>query len=79
MWESVPCDFRQMFEAMNAPVQGNSNQSEDAGIHGKEDDEVHHFTHHRSEHPLIHGVDGGLERHTEDDKAKVRDAQVEDK
>ena len=63
---------------LDAPVEGHSGQGEDAGVHGEEDDEVHDLAHHRTEHPLIQGVDGGLERHAEDDEAQIRDPEVED-
>lgn len=63
---------------LDAPVEGHSCQGEDARVHGEEDDEVHDLTHHRTEHPLIQGVDGGLEGHAEDDEAQIRDPEVED-
>lgn len=63
---------------MDAPVQGHSCQREDAGVHGEEDDEVHDFARRRAEHPLIQGVDGGLEGHAEDDEAQVGYPEVKD-
>lgn len=62
----------------DAPVQRDSCQGEDAGVHGEEDEEVHDFAHSRAEHPLVQGVDGGLEGHAEDNEAQVGDAEVED-
>lgn len=62
----------------DSPVQGNSCQGEDARVHGEENDEVHQFTHHRTEHPLIQGVDGGLKGHAENNKAQICYPEVED-
>lgn len=39
---------------------------------------MHDFAHRRPEHPLVQGVDGGLEGHAEDDEAQVRYPEVED-
>lgn len=61
-----------------APVQGNSSQGEDAGVHGEKNDEVHDFTEHRTKHPFIQSVDGGLKGHTEHNEAEISCSQVED-
>lgn len=63
---------------MDAPVQRHCSQSEDARVHGQVDNKVHGFAHERAENPLVHGVDGGLERHAEDDEAEVRQPEVQD-
>lgn len=39
---------------------------------------MHDFACRRAEHPLIQGVDGGLEGHAEDDEAQVGYPEVED-
>lgn len=61
-----------------APVQWNSCQGEDAGVHGEKNDEVHDFTDHRAEHPFIQSVDGGLKGNTEHNKAEICHCEVED-
>lgn len=61
-----------------APVQGNSCQGEDAGVHGEKNDEVHPFTDHRTKHPFIQSVDSGLKWHTEHDEAEICHCEVED-
>lgn len=61
-----------------APVQGNGSQCEDAGVHGEEDEEVHGSAEHRTEHPLIQGVNGGLKRHAEYNKAQISHPKAED-
>ena len=38
---------------------------------------MHHLAHERAKHPSFQGVDGGLERHAEDDEEEVGDAEVE--
>lgn len=63
---------------MDAPVHGNRCQGEDAGVHGQKNDEVHDFTHHRSEHPFIQSVDGGLKGHTEHNETQICYSEVED-
>lgn len=74
---TVPSVFA-LVKVWDSPVQGHRCQGEDARVHGEKNDEVDQFAQHRSEHPLIQGVDGGLEGHTEDDEAQVSDAEVED-
>lgn len=39
---------------------------------------MHSFAHEGSKYPLVHGVDGCLERHAEDDEAEVRQPEVQD-
>ncbi len=62
----------------NAPVQRHRCQRKDARVHGQVDDKVHSFAHKLSKNPLVHGVDGSLERHAEDDEAEVRQPEVQD-
>lgn len=63
---------------INLPVQRHSCQSKDARVHGQEDDKVHSFAHEGSKNPLVHGVDGSLERHAEDDEGEVCQPEVQD-
>lgn len=62
----------------NIPVQRHCCQSKDARVHGQVDDKVHSFAHEGSKYPLVHCVDGSLERHAEDDEAEVRQTEVQD-
>lgn len=61
----------------NLPVHGDSGEREAAGVHGEVDEEVHRLAHEGTEHPVLQRVDGGLERHAEDDEEEVGHAQVE--
>lgn len=67
-----------MHRVEDVPVQRDSSKGEDAGIHGQIDDKVHHFAHKCSKHPLVHGVDGGLERNAKQDEAEISETQVQD-
>lgn len=62
---------------MDIPVNRDSSEREAAGVHGEVDKEVDHFAHEGAEHPVLQGVDGGLERDAEDDEEEVGHAQVE--
>lgn len=61
----------------HAPVHGDGGQREAAGVHGEVDEEVHHLAHEGAKHPVLQGVDGGLEGDAEDDEEEVGHAQVE--
>lgn len=60
------------------PVHGDGGEREAAGVHGEVDEEVDHLAQEGAEHPVLQGVDGGLERDAEDDEGEVGHAQVED-
>lgn len=60
------------------PVDRDGGKREAAGVHGEVDEEVDHLAHEGAEHPALQGVDGGLERHAEDDEEEVGHAEVED-
>lgn len=62
---------------MTIPVNRDGSECEAAGVHGEVDKEVDHFAHEGAEHPVLQGVDGGLERDAEDDEEEVGHAQVE--
>lgn len=62
---------------MTIPVNRDGSECEAAGVHGEVDKEVYHFAHEGAEHPVLQGVDGGLERDAEDDEEEVGHAQVE--
>lgn len=59
------------------PVHGDGGEREAAGVHGEVDEEVDHLAHEGAEHPVLQGVDGGLEGDAEDDEEEVGHAQVE--
>lgn len=61
----------------NTPVNGDGGEREAAGVHGEVDEEVDHLAHEGAEHPVLQGVDGGLEGDAEDDEEEVGHAQVE--
>lgn len=60
------------------PVQRYSCEGEAAGIHGQVDEEMHCFAHVGPKEPVVQGVDGGLEWHTENNEAQVSYSQIQD-
>jgi len=60
------------------PVHRDGSQCEAAGVHGEVDEKVDSLADEGAEDPALKGVDGGLERHAEDNEEEVSQAEVED-
>lgn len=60
------------------PVHRDGSQSKAASIHGEVDEEVDSLADEGAEDPALKGVDGGLERHAEDNEEEVSQAEVQD-